>query len=253
MIMPQLDPLKEAQKAILGMMVAVHKICEEHEINYWLTDGTLLGAIRHKGFIPWDDDADIAMMREDYNKFSRIIGKYLPHPFQLETEEVHIRSKHNWIKILYLEDFEWVDKLGTSRKGMSIDIFPFDFTRFPDRSTRLEGIVNTIAMIESPVKIENIKDKLRRVINYTKIQNCHHFLSKETQNVTYGIETCFYGWAYFKVDDIFPLKKGTFEGKSFYIPHNYDSYLRTLYNEYMEIPRESERHTHRSKIRFTVE
>ena len=61
--------IKELQKCILNILLAVDKVCREHGIRYWLSDGTMLGAVRHGGFIPWDDDADIAMPRPDYQRF----------------------------------------------------------------------------------------------------------------------------------------------------------------------------------------
>lgn len=61
-----------AQKVMLEILLEIHRVCEENNITYWLDAGTFLGAIRHKGFVPWDDDCDVAMPRKDYEKFLKI-------------------------------------------------------------------------------------------------------------------------------------------------------------------------------------
>ena len=66
---------RKAQVRLLEMLVETDRICKKHKITYWLESGSLLGAVRHKGFIPWDDDIDICMMRKDYNKFINICKK----------------------------------------------------------------------------------------------------------------------------------------------------------------------------------
>ena len=66
----------------LNILIVVDRICREHNIPYFLTNGTLLGAVRHKGFIPWDDDMDIAMLRPDYEAFIKVITDYLPEPYE---------------------------------------------------------------------------------------------------------------------------------------------------------------------------
>ena len=73
--------LRKAQLRMLDILIAVDKICRKHNIPYWLDYGTLLGAVRHGGFIPWDDDLDISMMKEDYDRFLTIASKELPEQF----------------------------------------------------------------------------------------------------------------------------------------------------------------------------
>ena len=66
------ETLRKAQLKMVEILVEIDRICEKHDIKYWLSYGTLLGAVRHKGFIPWDDDCDICMMRADFEKFLRV-------------------------------------------------------------------------------------------------------------------------------------------------------------------------------------
>ncbi|MFS0864977.1 LicD family protein [Fredinandcohnia sp. 179-A 10B2 NHS] len=253
MLISQNDtPLRSAQLTMVEMMKVVHSVCVEHNISYWLSDGSLLGSERHKGFIPWDDDSDIGMLRDDYNKFAKVIADKLPSKFHIETETVHTHGKHNWLKILYLDDFEWEDWNGENRKGISIDIFPFDFVQAPNHKTPLEKGVHRLASILYPENVTGLKDLIRRIIYNSKIHNMYTKVNKPSKYITYGIETPYFGWAYFEVDDIFPLQMGEFENNQFYIPRNPSRYLTTLYgDDYMELPEESKRQSHMTNLSFS--
>ena len=77
------EQTRELQKYILDMLLAIDKVCREHNLCYYLIAGTLLGAVRHKGFVPWDDDADVALPREDYNEFVKHANEWLPERYEL--------------------------------------------------------------------------------------------------------------------------------------------------------------------------
>ena len=81
------DPLKQSQCVLLRMLKIIDFICKKHHITYWIDGGTLLGAVRHKGFIPWDDDVDICMPRESYKKFQKIAQQEFPYDLFLETKK----------------------------------------------------------------------------------------------------------------------------------------------------------------------
>ena len=79
--------LRQAQLVMLRMLKIIDYICRKHDISYWMCSGTLLGAVRHKGFIPWDDDLDICMIREDYERFVKIAVNEFPEDMMLQTRE----------------------------------------------------------------------------------------------------------------------------------------------------------------------
>jgi lipopolysaccharide cholinephosphotransferase len=245
------DPLREAQMALTAMLKVVHDICKKHDISYFLTDGTLLGSIRHGGFIPWDDDADIGMLRKDYNHFKKIIETELPDIYQLESYTLHTTAKHNWLKILYMEDFVWTDSSGNQHKGLSMDIFPYDYVQEKGKISLPGKVFNRLSRIVYPSKVNNLKDLVIQGLNKAKLYNLYCPFNKETNVITYGIETPFYGWAYFEKDRIFPLTTGIFEGIEFNIPNNPDYYLKVVYGDYMKIPDVSEQQTHMSNLQLT--
>ena len=118
-----LDKLHQVELEILDDFVSV---CEKHKLRYFLTGGTMLGAIRHKGFIPWDDDIDIGMPREDYDKFIKIGSEALGNKYTLDCFELNKKYYLPFAKIkknntIFDEGLD--DK---NHKGIFIDIIPFE-------------------------------------------------------------------------------------------------------------------------------
>ena len=97
--------LRECQLKQLSILKEVDRICRKYNLIYWLDGGTLLGAIRHKGFIPWDDDLDIAMPIDDFEKFKKIVQKELPESLFFQTKETDPSTPHHFAKIRDLNSF----------------------------------------------------------------------------------------------------------------------------------------------------
>ena len=123
--MAQYD-IRPLQLSILEIMKAVDKVCRSHHLRYYLWAGTMLGAVRHKGFIPWDDDMDICMPRPDYELFMQHAGEWLPEPYEAICHEIKPSYPGGFGKVLNADttliEREHSDYLG----GIYIDVFPID-------------------------------------------------------------------------------------------------------------------------------
>ena len=118
--------LRQVQLQLVDMMIEIDKICRKHNIQYWITFGTLLGAVRHGGFIPWDDDLDISMTSENLNKFIRIAPQELPNNLFLQTKETDPSIQVDIVKVRLKNSLFITPREDFSRnynKGLFIDIF----------------------------------------------------------------------------------------------------------------------------------
>lgn len=235
---PEGSLLRKGQLRMLEILKSVDSICQKHNIQYWLSSGTLLGAVRHGGFIPWDDDLDIEMMKKDYDKLIPILKKELPPQFILQdtnTEDLYpylfvkVRDKNSIIK----EDNIWKFK----NNGVFIDIFPLE--------NSFDILFKLSAYIYAPsfyLKFNNKIYSLYRNLLSKFIYPLFRFISKlnrsKTIHHTYGMR--FYKKRY--KNEIFPLKKIKFEDSFFFCPSNTDAYLKHLFGNYMNIPNEIEIH-----------
>lgn len=257
------EVLTRLHKIELEILDEVVKVCEENNIKYFLVGGTLLGAVRHKGFIPWDDDIDVGMLREDYDKFIKIAPEKLNKKYYLQCYETDDKSYFPFAKVrkngtIFNEE---LIKDYNTHKGIYIDIFPLERINDP-KSKKLEL---------DAVLIKNIwETHLHKVGAHPKITDCRHpvisfimnFKSKKglenwqmklvkKQNIPNGKYICCLVGAYdyrkdiYEYDKLFPLKKIEFEGKQYNCFKDYDHYLRKLYgDDYMELPPEEKRVTH---------
>ena len=250
--------LRKAQLLMLKILKEVHKICEENNIKYFLSDGTLIGAIRHQGFIPWDDDLDIGMLREDYEKFCKIAPQILSENFILQNFQTDKGYGLQFGKVI-LKNTVWIEKVAknTNRQwsGIYIDIFPYDNIT---ENKKMQKLINRLYIfIQGLILIkfkyinisnyESMAKKLKYVLKkiylctiskklliYIRDSICKRYLNKSKTLVTK------YGGNFYKNQNPYNFYKDltlqTFEDTSFYIPKNYDKILKKLYGNYMEIP-----------------
>lgn len=121
------ETMKKVWAVELELLEQFQRLCERHQLRYYAIGGTLLGAVRHKGFIPWDDDIDVGMPREDYDRFLRLCEKEIEYPYRLVTpmNDACYRA-HAQIRHCETTGYPMVDEKLACNKGIFIDIFPLD-------------------------------------------------------------------------------------------------------------------------------
>ena len=259
------DELDKIKVIELKMLRILDDICSRHNIKYWLGGGTLLGAYRHKGFIPWDDDIDVVMFRPDYEKFLVIAQDELPHDLYIQSYltdskyrfNARIRDAYSSCKTVY-------EMSDLSHKGLYLDIFPFDFYKIKSKHIKFFSRLATTVFSDTrsirEVKLDSVtRFKLIYKITYIFMRLPSMVLSDkmivrlfalykklltttDNTDVFYkGLECCFDGFREVYYDTVFPLGKIIFEGYEFNCPNNIEFYLEELYGDYMIIPSEEER------------
>lgn len=250
--------LRTIQLKMLDILTIVTNICDKHNLPYWISGGTLLGAKRHGGFIPWDDDIDIELFWNDYKKLLNILPKELPSDLYLQTPSEKsyrllfskVRDKNSTITS------EEEDMASYKHKGIFIDIFPeelsyrglknfvdFFYGRAFRRYKRGRAFSSfqyfyeyTISLFLLPLG-HLLKWIARGICVIFKPQNVLH---------SYGIGNS----TNHKYDYMFPLGQIQFEGKVFSAPKNVDLYLKNQYGDYMTIPQKENRPSHFLQVIF---
>ena len=227
--------MNELQKVQLDLLKEFIRVCEKNKLTYYLFGGSCLGAIRHQGFIPWDDDIDIAMMMDDFHKAIPILekelsGRYTIHCF--ETRKCYnvlipgMKIRLNGTKI------EEVNELLANKcldsDGIFIDVFVYSkvsSSKILDLPLR---ILNQTLM-PFIVFFENLNINPLWLKKWFKWNaRLYHILNRNSEYVGFDLKWTFksvFKPFIFKEIDIFPLKEALFEGHSFFVPNNLESYL----------------------------
>ena len=260
-----MDEIKSVELEILKY---VHNFCVKNDIKYFINYGTLIGAVRHKGFIPWDDDIDICMFRKDYEKFIDLFSKD-DGIYKILSLETNDKYYNNFIKIVNSKTkIEDERNYKTYDSGIFIDIFPMDF--FDDWDL-IEKIYKWESFkLLSFSKKENIqygdsklKDFIRRFFwVILKPVSPRFFAKKIKKYIDRGIKENgkYFGlvgcskWKYTDVFDHNPFEELIeldFEDYRFFAPKNYDEILRKYYGDYMEfLPVEKRVYPHEIKAYY---
>lgn len=247
-----MDEKKRLQKLILLTAKEVCSFCELNGIPYFIIGGTQLGAIRHKGFIPWDDDFDIGMKRLDYERFIEIWTKKCDkEKFFLQTQDSEMYYTFSFCKVQLkgtkiLEDFS---KNVPIQHGIFVDIFPYD--NLPDKKMKRtifllkNHIVKNMLWVKcgygTDEQRKSLKYKLFKVLGcfasvrrLKKIQN--KLVTRYNKSNTAYCFNCDYPKQQISIEWISNLRKYQFEEECFYGVEDYDAYLKHMYGDYMELP-----------------
>ncbi len=254
------DPrvLRKAQLIMLEMLIEFDSICKRHHLQYWLDSGTLLGAVRHQGFIPWDDDIDLAMPVEDYNAFLQIAESELSSEIFLQTSQTDKHFKFDYIKLrsnkARIVEFHEKDRPIHYHQGVFVDIFPMLTIENTEENKELyESTFKEIrdvsaTSLHTPTGKD---DPVKRAALVASLKTKHQKWDNNTSKVIYGGEMPDVA-AWFDIQQIFPLTTLEFEGTSFPTPNNPAHYLDAIYSfDYRQLPPVNKRITHAHSIDFT--
>ena len=241
---PEGSKLRIFQLQMLDILKEIDRICRKHNIPYWLSSGTLLGAVRHSGFIPWDDDIDIEMYKEDYLKFEKVIEKegFKSSNYVLQTQKTdkfyfmtHAKVCNEALPVEKTIETNpyckyrgiWVDIFRIEKTTKSIYcVYRFlgkIFTKISWHMPNLFGFGKYISLGCYYVLFK-IAMPLTRCISQPFGHDYHYELGSRWTNETIN------------KDIAFPLKEVEFEGTKFYAPNDIDTYLKKQYGDYMKLP-----------------
>ena len=250
----KLQQLRRCQIKQLSILEEIDRICQKHHIDYWLDGGTLLGAVRHGGFIPWDDDIDIAMRKKDLERFISIAPDELREGLFLQTPQNEPESKEPIVKVRDLNSFfvESSDNFAANyQKGLFVDIFPMiDYPSLPRKLVKpiTRGISKSYSILHKAhyYSLRSFAEFFWFGMKYIVYKGVWSVLSSFYPKSTYISNILInngYGIMH-RQDSVFPIGSIVFEGKTFSAPANPDAYLSDLYRNYMEIPPVEKRIVH---------
>ena len=243
--------LRKVQLVQLRLLRHADAICRKHHLRYWLDFGSLIGAVRHRGFIPWDDDIDISMPMEDYRKFIEFAKQELPEDILLQLPCSRNHDYHqNIIKLVdkYSTMLTSNEQIASDRlNGIFLDIFPVvQAPAIPEKLLRfLTKYTNDgycLIHLKVHMNLKEIPRYYYRLWGYCVLRCIWALLSKllPSENFIYEPSGS-QDQTVMSETDIFPLRELEFEGEFFYVPQDYDTHLRRIYGDYMELPPEDER------------
>lgn len=248
--------LDNIQKLCVELMTFIANINKKYDLEWWLEAGNLLGAVRHGYFVPWDDDTDIGMMRKDYIKLCSVIEK-----------EVELHGLNDIIQILYRPlKFEGMEigkflqlyvrhevSTGKTPRLAGVDVFPYDFLNDYNKDSfgdeYYESKRRYYRNIGNNVDYETTLKRLYEDLNLNM---------DKAQYVVPGVEGAFgknniYKLMVLDYDTVFPLKELPYGEKVFPAPNDPHTYLKSVYGDYLSVPKAVHRHPRIEQLRYATD
>lgn len=254
--MREVKSLDEIHHILLGIADAFVEVCDMHKIPYFMIGGTMLGAVRHKGFIPWDDDMDFAIPRKYYQQAIDVLKEELPNPYRCCTYKDNPAVRFCFFKIEDASTILFDSTLPLPKEqhlGLNIDVFPLDPIDVDDKLVRKVmnlRRLNRLLYVKSPES--NLKQGIRKVLRCLIPISRQRILDKEEQilekcDSAKTLSNVFGRWGereFIPVEWYGENTHYSFEGRMFRGINNYDYYLTKLYGDYMQLPPEPQRVAH---------
>lgn len=247
--------LKKVQERLLSLAVATRDILEKENIPYFITYGTLLGAVRHKGFIPWDDDFDFYLFDESYDDALKVLKQNLPNNMFLEYFDTEPLYFHAWAHVKDLRTKrdckQFPQDSVYAHQGVSIDLY---------RIKRIKEDEEILYRTNEHIKYLDRRKKLHLITEeeyQARMAKLMPIITKETAKLQtneynsrdiYATHLTYNDRLY--PEELFPLRRYEFQGERFYGPNNYDVFLKRCYGDYMKLPPEEERLPHNTNVVF---
>lgn len=254
---PEGSPLRRHQERMLEMMIWLDEVCRRHEIPYWLGSGTLLGAVRHGGFIPWDDDVDIEFRHEDYPRLLAVLAQETEGTdYALQTHETdpgyfftYAKLRDRRSKMQELNDY---DRIFTYQ-GIYLDLFELEFM-----PASLHWLSNrTFGRIYKVMKNPeyNNQQLIRKTSQIYRLNERFVFPVLRYLSLLFPSKLMRYspGIPFESTRDpqeLFPLSTVEFEGHRFSAPRNPEAYLRRMFGNWQKLPDPDKIQIHINKLTY---
>lgn len=265
------ETLKKIQAVELEMLQDFDRLCEKHHLEYFAVGGTTIGLLRHQGFIPWDDDIDLGMLREDYDRFLKIAETEYGDKYSVlnfEKNHAYPLMTTRWVRngTTFLEEnFKDID----ANWGIFLDLFCFDNVPDDDRAFKRQGFLAwfwgkmlILRSIPKPVleqrgllqqciwiacRVVNLLLRVFHVPPEFFYNRAYRQITKyrdtDTQRVSYMFDPALYTSVMYR-KDVLPTARRKFEWMQIKVPRDVEKYCRERYGDYMKMPPEDRRHNH---------
>jgi len=248
-IQKQINQIWAVEQEILDI---IHEVCTVHNLRYSLAFGTLLGAVRHGGFIPWDDDIDIIMPREDYERLISIWNDVAPHGYLLQNKRTNTDFTQNFTKIrkdntTFIQDE--IEKQKKYHTGLFVDIFPADRVAPKGFQRKIQYLASAFNLLyargyTSGTKgiigfVEKISLSLPVHLQIKLYHSTEHYIAKWNNSHNsewYSPNTIKVCKRYFSPELFDEISTIAFNGKQYCCVKDYDNLLTKIYGDYMKLP-----------------